>query len=93
MSPAGPGGGSRPARWHQLLIAQTSTTHCLGPRPPPTPARPPTPHPPHTLGMPPRHADGSGRVDRAEFRHLLDAIETRAGKPSVTMRKSVHNSE
>lgn len=43
--------------------------------------------------MPPRHADGSGRVDRAEFRHLLDAIETRAGKPSVTMRKSVHNSE
>ncbi|KAL4418659.1 hypothetical protein ABPG77_007478, partial [Micractinium sp. CCAP 211/92] len=37
--------------------------------------------------------DSSGKVDRTEFRQLLDAIETRAGKPSMSMRKSVHNAE
>lgn len=38
-------------------------------------------------------ADGSGRVDREEFTHLLDALHAQGGKPSFSMRKSVHSSE
>jgi hypothetical protein len=41
----------------------------------------------------PFDADASGKVDRTEFQQLLDAIHARAGKPSVTMRKSVHSSK
>lgn len=37
--------------------------------------------------------DGSGKVDRYEFGQMLDALHAQAGKPSVTMRKSVHSTE
>ncbi|EFN55516.1 hypothetical protein CHLNCDRAFT_133931 [Chlorella variabilis] len=37
--------------------------------------------------------DGSGKVDRAEFQQLLSSIHARAGKPSVSMRKSVHTAD
>ena len=50
------------------------------------------PHPPTALWLC-CAADGSGKVDRAEFSALLDSLHTQAGKPSVSMRKSVHTSE
>jgi hypothetical protein len=64
-----------------------------------------TPHHPNpNLNLPPSApprcsrptcvpADGSGKVDRAEFSALLDSLHAQAGKPSVSMRKSVHTSE
>lgn len=55
----------------------------------------PDQHAPPPLALRPStfDTDASGKVDRTEFQQLLDAIHARAGKPSVTMRKSVHSSK